>query len=56
MNAAHNFLEFLFNSNLLQDVDYETSTPKFDDGSTQTVPKAMLTLLKNHAINEYKQV
>ena len=39
---------FLFNSNLLQDVAYGTSTPKFDNGSTtQTV----LTLLRNHAIN-----
>ena len=55
MNAAQNFLEFLFNSNLLQDVAYGTSTMKFDDGSTQPVSKAILTLSKSHAIIEYKQ-
>ena len=48
-------MEFLFNSNLLQDVAYGTSILKFDNGSTQTVSKAILTLTKSHTINEYKQ-
>ena len=37
MNAVQIFLEFLFNSNLLQLVAYGTSILKFDNGSTQTV-------------------
>ena len=42
LNAAKNFLEFLFSTNLLQDVAYGTSVLRYDNESAQTIPKTVL--------------
>eukprot|EP00111_Clytia_hemisphaerica_P014592 TCONS_00042975-protein len=55
IDSAEHFVNFLFQSNLLQDVAYGTSTLEFADGSKQLLPKSVLTLSKTHTISAYKE-
>ena len=55
LDFARHFVEFLFSSNLIQDVAYGTSFINFSDGSKQLLPKSILKLSKSHNINEYNK-
>ena len=55
VNSAEHFINFLFETDLIQDVAYGTNTLKFSDGSKQLLPKAILTLSRSHTIAEYKE-
>ena len=55
LDFARHFVEFLFSSNLIQDVAYGTSIINFSDGSKQLLPKSILKLSKSHNINEYNK-
>ena len=55
LDLARHFVEFLFSSNLIQDVAYGTSFINFSDGSKQLLPKSILKLSKSHNINEYNK-
>lgn len=50
---AEHFLDFLFDTGLLQDVAYGTTTLKYDSGDKQTVAHSVLTALKNHVVYAY---
>ena len=50
------FLQFLFSSDILQDVAYGVTNLKFDDGTTQTVPHTVLKTKFSHAIKFYTDV
>ena len=55
LQQAKHFLEFLFGSNLMQDVAYGTTVIKFDSGEKQVLPHAVLTALRSHVVQDYKQ-
>ena len=55
MQQAKHFLEFLFGSNLKQDVAYGTTVIKFDSGEKQVLPHALLTAMRSHVVLDYKQ-
>ena len=55
ISAAKHFINFLFDTNLLQDVAFGTTTLKYDTGEKQTMPRAILTAMKSHVIEEYKR-
>ena len=40
---------------MLQDVAFGTTTLKYDTGEKQTMPRAILTAMKSHVIEEYKR-
>ena len=42
-------------ANLLQDVAFSTTTLKYDTGEKQTMPRAILTAMKSHVIEEYQK-
>ena len=50
---ADHFLNYLFESGVLQDVAYGTTTLKYDSGDKQSVSHAVLTALKSHVIQDY---
>ena len=50
---AEHFLDYLFESDALQDVAYRTTTLKYDSGVKQSVSHAVLTALKSHVIQDY---
>ena len=52
---VEHFLDFVFSSGLLQDVSYGVHKIKFDSGTKETIPKAILTTRYSHAIGFYKQ-
>ena len=52
---ARHFIDFLFSSGAIQEVAYWTSVLKFDEIEAQRTPKAVLTVMKSHAICLYKQ-
>ena len=45
----------MFGANLLQDVAFGTTTLKYDTGEKQTMPRAILTAMKSHVIEEYER-
>lgn len=53
-SKSEHFIEFIFNSGLLQDVAYGTAKIKFDDGIVHKVANAVLTTKYNHTIALYK--
>ena len=55
ISAAKHFVNFLFGANLLQDVAFGTTTLKYDTSERQTMPRAVLTAMKSHVIEEYKR-
>lgn len=55
LQQAKHFLEFLFGSNLIQDVAYGTTIIKYDSGEKQLLPHAVLTAMRSHVIQDYKQ-
>ena len=55
LQQAKHFLEFLFGSNLMQDVAYGTTVIKFDSGEKQVLPHALLTAMRSHVVQDYKQ-
>ena len=56
LEQAKHFFEYLFGSNLIQDVAYGTTTIKYDSGERQMFPHAhaVITAMRSHAIQEYK--
>ena len=56
IQKAEHFIEFLFASGLVQDVAYGVSKIKFDSGSVQTIPHAILTTKYSHAIAFYLEI
>ena len=54
-NKQKHFLEFLFGSNLMQDVAYGTTVIKFDSGEKQVLPHAVLTAMRSRVVQNYKQ-
>ena len=40
---------------MLQDVAFGTTALKYDTGERQTMPRAILTAMKSHVIEEYKR-
>ena len=55
LQQAKHFLEFLFGSNLIQDVSYGTTVIKFDSGEKQVLPDAVLTAMRSHVVQDYKK-
>ena len=55
LQQAKHFLEFLFGSNLIQDVAYGTTVITFDSGEKQVLPHAVLTAMRSHVVRDYKQ-
>ena len=55
LQQAECFLEFLFGSNLMQDVTYGTTVIKSDSGEKQVLPHAILTAMRSRAVQDYKQ-
>ena len=55
-DKCEHFIQFLFSSGLLQDVAYGVTKLKFDSGSEQTIPHAVLTTRYSHAIAFYLQI
>ena len=55
LQQAKHFLEFLFGSNLMQDVSYGTMVIKFDSGEKQVLPQAVLTAMRSHVVQDYKR-
>ena len=56
ISAVKHFINFFFGANLLQDVAFGTTTLKYDTGEKQTIPRAILTAMKSHVIEEYKRL
>ena len=52
--AAKHFINFLFGTNLLQDVAFSTTTLKYDTGEKQTMPRAILTAMKSHVMKSIR--
>ena len=52
ISASKHFINFLFGANLLQDVAFGTTALKYDTGEKQTMPRAILTAMKSHDIEE----
>ena len=48
-------LEFLFGSNLMEDVTYGTTVIKSDSGEKQVLPRAILTATRSRAVQDYKR-
>ena len=55
-DKVEDFVSFLFSSGLLQDVAYGVTNIKFDDGSKETIPHAILTTTYSHVISLYKDL
>ena len=55
ISAAKHLINFLFGTNLLQDVAFSTTTLKYDTAEKQTMSRAVLTAMKSHVIEEYKR-
>ena len=55
LDLARNFVEFLFSSNLIQDIAYGTWIINYSDGSKQLLPKSILRLSKSHTVIEYSK-
>ena len=55
LQQAKHFLEFLFGSNLMQDVAYGTTVIKFDSGEKQVRSHPVLTVMRSHVALDYKQ-
>ena len=47
--AKHSF-QYLFGSNLIQDVAYGTTIIKYDSDERQMLPHAVITAMRSHAI------
>ena len=54
LGQAKHFFEYLFGSNLIQDVAYGTTIIKYDSGQRQVLPHAVITTMRSHVIQEYK--
>ena len=52
LQQAKHFFEFLFGSNLVQDVAYGTTVIKFDSGEKQVLPHAVFTAMRNHVVQD----
>ena len=52
---VEHFLDFLFSSNLIQDVAYGVNKIKFGDGDEQKVTNSILTMKYSHGIAYYHQ-
>ena len=52
LQQAKHFFEFLFGSNLMQDVAYGTTVIKFDSGEKQVLPHAVLTAMRSHVVQD----
>ena len=50
---CEHFLDFIFTSGILMDVAYRTANVKYDNGETQTLPHAVLTVRFKHVIGSY---
>ena len=55
LDAAKHFLEFLFTSELIQDIAYGTNTLIYSGGQKQLLPKSKLTMARSHTIKAYKK-
>ena len=53
---AEHFLDFIFNSNLLQDVAYGVTKIKFDSNDVNKISRAVLTAKMSHTIAFYNEV
>ena len=53
---AEHFLDFIFNSNLLQDVAYGVMKIKFDSNDVYKISRAVLTAKMRHTIAFYNEV
>ena len=53
---AEHFLDFIFNSNLLQDVAYGVTKIKFDLNDVYKISRAVLTAKMSHTIAFYNEV
>ena len=56
LRKCEHFLDFIFNSGILQDVAYGVTNIKFDSGETQKIAHAILTTKYSHAITFYQQI
>ena len=54
VDSAEHFVNFLFGSDLLQDVAYGKSTLELADGSIKLLTKSVLTLSKTRIISDIK--
>ena len=54
ITKAEHFLDYMFNSGLLQDVAYGVKRLKFDNGTNAKVANAVLTTKYSHAIMLYQ--
>ena len=54
VDKARHFPQFLFDADLLKDVAYGTTNLRYDSGSKQLVPHAILDACKAQVIAEYK--
>ena len=54
LDGARHFIEFLFSSDLLQDIAYGTNTLIYSNGQKQLLPKSILTMSRSHTIVSYK--
>ena len=56
ISKCEHFLEFLFSSGIVQDVAYGVANVRFDSGSVQKIPNAILTTKYSHAIAFYLEI
>ena len=54
LEQANHVFEYLFGSNLIQDVAYGTTIIKYDSGERQMLPPAVIKTMRSHVIQEYK--
>ena len=54
LDGARHFIEFLFSSDLLQDIAYGANTLIYSNGQKQLLPKSILTMSRSHTIVSYK--
>ena len=54
LDGARLFLDFPFNSGLLQDIAYGTNTLIYSNGQKQLLPKSILTMARSHTIISYQ--
>ena len=52
---ARHFIGFLFSSGVIQEVAYGNTVLKFEEIEAQRIPKAVLTVMKSHAVSLYRQ-
>ena len=50
---CEHFLDFIFTSGILMDVEYGTTNIKYNSGETQTIAHVVLTVRFKHAIVSY---